>query len=115
MSNPGWHGLLDEKEEALRARAREEDHTVPDGLLDEEAFVSRFKEFCVRSKVNTTGRKLQLYNKFRDSCGSIIKISEELSRHAPDNGRFESLVYGTSLTALEVSTFASRITFLTVL
>lgn len=114
MSISGWRGFLDEKEEALRAYTREWDHPVPDGLLDEDGFLSRFQEFCARSKVKTSGRRTQLYNKFIDSFGPMIKISEGLSRLAPDNGRFESLVYKTSLTALEVSSFASRVTFLTV-
>lgn len=113
MSNNGWHGLLEEKEEALRACTTQEGLTVADGLLDEDAFYSRFTQFCVESKVKTKGRQMQLYNDFRDSCGPIIKICEGISSPALDNGRSESLIYKTSFTALEVSTFALGITFLT--
>ncbi len=114
MSISGWRGFLDKKEEALRAYTKEMDDPVPDGLLDGDGFLSRFQKFCERSKVKPATRKTQLCNKFIDSWGSVIKISQELSRLAPDKGRFESLVYKTSLTALEVSFFASRVRFLTV-
>lgn len=86
----------------MRACTRQEDYTVPDGLLDEDKFHSLFEEFCKRAKVPTRGRRLQLYNKLRDSCRSIIKISQGISRPGPDKDRPESLVWKTSLAALEL-------------
>ena len=115
MSNPAWHDFWEEKEEALRAFTGQKGHTVQDGLSDEDTFLSEFEGFCTRSKVPSRGRRLQLFHKFRDSCGSIIKISQGISGPGPDNGRPESLIWKTSLAALEVSTFASRMTFLTIL
>ena len=107
MSNPGWRVRLEEKEESLRTCTAPEGQIVPEGLLDDDAFRSCFMEACKRSNIKAQGRRIPLYNKFISSCGSISKISEGIDRHAPYNGQPESLVWKISLTALEVSTFAS--------
>ena len=111
---------MEEKEEALRECAKLQDYTVPDGLIDEDTFHQHFIGFCKLSKVESSkGRQLQLSNKLIGTTDPIIKISEEISKLASDlkdtknNGRPESLIWKTSLTALEVSTLAFGIAFLT--
>ena len=106
----------EEREEELRVLTRQGGNTyaVPDGLFDEDTFFARFEEFLVSFKV-PKGRRLQLYNKLQESCQSIIRISQEICKHGSDNGRPESLVWKTTLAALEVSNFANGIvTFLTI-
>ena len=110
MSIPASASSWEEREEALRVRTKQggNTYTVPDGLFDEDTFYSRFDESFGRSKV-LKGRRLQLFNKLRESCESIIRISQEICKPGPDNGRPESLVWKTTLAALEVSDFASGI------
>ena len=110
MSIPGSASRWEEREEALRVRTRQggNTYTVPDGLFDEDTFYSRFEESFGRSKV-LNGRGLRLYNKINESCDPIIRISQEIEKNSPDNGRPESLVWKTTLAALEVSNFASGI------
>ena len=85
---------------------RQEGYTyaVPDGLLDEDSFSTRFEHLAVGSRVPKRG--FQLFNTLYDSYDSIIKISQGISKPGPDKGRPESLIWKTSLAALEVSTFA---------
>ena len=99
---------MEEKvKELLRASTAPEGHRVPDGLLDENAFRTCFNESCKRSNIKAKRRQMALYTNFDSSCDSIINISEGIDRHAPYNGRPESLVWKISLAALEVSTFAN--------
>lgn len=107
MSNPEWRVDLEEKEELLRTCTAPEGHTVPKDLLDDSAFRSYFRKSCERSNITARGRQLPLYNSFIGSCGSIIRISNEIGINASYNGRPESLVWKISLAALEVSTFVS--------
>ena len=110
MSIPGSASRWEEREEALRVLTGKggNTYTVPDGLFDEDTFYSRFEESLRRSKI-VQRRRLQLFNSLRDSCGPIIRISQEICKNSPDNGRPESLVWKTTLAALEVSYFASGI------
>ena len=110
MSIPGSASRWEEREEALEVLTKQgiKTYTVPDGLFDEDTFSSRFDESLKRSEI-LQGRRLQLFNKINDSCDPIIRISQEIHKNGPDNGRPESLVWKTTLAALEVSNFASGI------
>lgn len=120
MSNPGWRSLLAEEEEALEVCAKSKGYVVPNDLTEEETCQSYFNKFCELSHVKLhTQRHLQLYNKFFYSCIPITKISEVISKYASDlkeedKGWPESLIWKTSHTALEVSTLAFGIAFLTI-
>ena len=110
MSIPGSANRWEEREEALRVLTTQggNTYTVPDGLFDEDTFYSRFEESFGQSKV-LNKRGLQLFHRLQESCDPIIRISQEVHKNGPDNGRPESLVWKTTLAALEVSNFASGI------
>lgn len=121
MSNPGWRSLLEEEEKALQMCATSVGYDdVPDDLTNEDMCQSYFNKFCELSKVKLqTSRQIKLSNKFFNSCLAIIKISDMIRMYASDleeedKGRPESLIWKTSYTALEVSTLASGIAFLTI-
>ena len=106
---------MKEKEEALGAYITQGGLTVPD-LLDEDGFNVRFATFYQQSG-GVYGRQMQLCNKLKHSCGSIITISQGVSKFASDlsdaqdNGRPESLIWKTSLVALEVGSSKTCKTF----
>lgn len=120
MSVPTWRSLLQEKEKVLKEFATSQGYGVPEGQMNEHMCQSKFEDFYKEFKLKPgTTRCIRLMNKFFNSFLAIQAISDAIRQYSSDleeedMGRPESLIWKTAHTALEVSTLAFDITFLTI-